>query len=86
MEWQPIETAPLNTYVDIWITGPDDLVDFYAPGAKKVPGKPMRHGRICDWKLLDDGKWRCRAGLGYPLSPDVTPTHWMPLPKPPKTT
>jgi hypothetical protein len=80
--WRPIETAPKGVYVDLWCIGPDSDVDFYCSNAKKVKGKPLRHGRATHYKLCDDGQWRNNHGFGYPLS--ITPTHWMPLPEPPK--
>ena len=90
MKWQPIEIAPTDgTPVDLWIVGPDDKVDFYASNAKKVPGKPLRYGRATNMRWMKKGPnspaWYPMGGLGYPMSPfDVTPTHWMPLPEPPK--
>jgi hypothetical protein len=88
--WQPIETAPKDgTLVDLWIEGNDSMVDFYSPDATKVRGKPLRHGRAtCFYwahKPHNEPKWYMKAGFGLPLSPEVTPTHWRPLPKPPAT-
>lgn len=87
--WQPIETAPKDgTLVDLWIVGGDNTVDFYAPDAKKIKGRPVRHGRVTAlmWmhKPPNQPNWYGSHGLGYPLSPDVTPTHWRPLPAPPE--
>lgn len=89
-KWQRIETAPKDgTVVDLWIVGSDDTVDFYAPTARKIPGRPLRHGRATNFLWMKKGinqpNWYPQGGLpGYPLSPDVTPTHWMPLPEPPE--
>ncbi len=82
-EWQPIESAPRDgSPVDLWIEGPDDTVDFYAPLAHKVKGKPLRHGRTTHWRWMQNAPnpaaWYPLGGLGYPLSPDVRATHWMP--------
>ena len=82
--WRDIATVPRLTYVDLWVVGSDDTVDFYCANASKVKGKPLRHGRTENWRLEGDGKWRSNHGLGYPLSPDVTPTHWMPRPPAPE--
>lgn len=89
--WQPIETAPKDgTPVDLWIVGPDDTVDFYTVLATKVRGRPLRHGRAClfVWhqKHGNPPNWYPLGGLtGFPLSPEVRPTHWQPLPDPPQS-
>ena len=88
--WQPIKTAPKDgTKIDLWIVGSCSMVDFYSPTATKMPGKPLRHGRACNFRWGQHGpnkpNWYPVGGLGYPLSFEVTPTHWMPLPAPPKT-
>lgn len=88
-EWQPIETAPKDgTAIDLWIVGADSTVDFYAVNATKVRAKPVRHGRAPDFRWAhkppNAPNWYPVGGLGYPLSPDVIPTHWMPHPAPPK--
>ena len=89
-EWQPIESAPKDgTIVDLWIVGQDDTVDFYAATAAKIKGKPLRHGRTTNFRWLhkppNEPAWYPHpCGLGmYPLAPEVTVTHWMPLPLPP---
>ena len=89
--WRKIAEDPPprdGTPVDLWIVGPDDMVDFYAPHARKVKGKPLRAGRAPDfvWRHKPPNRpaWYPAGGLGMPLSPDVTPTHWQPLPAPPE--
>lgn len=87
--WQPIETAPKDgTRLDLWIVGPDDTVDFYSPTARKMRGLPRRHGRapnfVWQHRLPNQPNWYPLGGLGYPLSPEVTPTHWMPAAGTPK--
>lgn len=88
--WQPIETAPKDgTAVDLWIVGDDDTVDFYSPGAKKIKGKPLRHGRATDfaWDHRPPNKpnWYQVGGLtGFPLSPEVRATHYLLPPPPPE--
>lgn len=89
MDWQPIETAPKDgRTIDLWIEGDDSMVDFYAPEAKKVRGRPLRVGRAPNMCWLEKPpnrpNWYAIGGLGYPLSPEVKATHWMPLPEPPK--
>lgn len=88
-EWLPIRTAPTDgTPVDLWIVGADDTVDFYAPNASKIKGRPLRHGRATDMRWEQRGpnraNWYPIAGLGMPLSPEVEATHWMPRPAAPK--
>jgi len=69
-EWQPIETAPKDgTQVDLWCCSGSDL----------------RYGeRYVDAEFLG-GKWKyysdCYEGW---VTISYTPTHWMPLPSPPK--
>ena len=82
-EWQPIETAPKD--------GTGVLVhNNYAPGL--ASGK----SESCDdintvvaawWANEDDkenGEWMCY--MDSPCEPECPfePTHWMPLPEPPK--
>lgn len=95
-EWQPIETAPTNVVVDLWIesSAPDtdhSMVKFYSPDARPIEkGNPMLHGRMTDAiqkiRLPNKPGWFPSAGLmpALPLSPDVKATHWMRRPAPPK--
>lgn len=84
--WQPIDTAPHDgTMVDLWITGSDNMVDFYSTTAKKIRGKPIRHGRapcfVWAHNPPNNPNWYPYGVTGsYPLSPDVTATHWMRIP------
>lgn len=80
--WQPIETAPKNTYVDLWVVGGGREVYFYCPDAAKVKGTPLCHGRATHYKWLDSDAppgWYSNHGLGGALV-CVEPTHWMPIP------
>jgi len=72
-EWQPIETAPKDgTYILI------------APG--------LWTGVTCGIGVYDLDRyakkprafWRRVEGHGRSQSREVPPTHWMPLPEPPK--
>lgn len=89
--WRDIASDPpmkVGTVADLWIEGADDTVDFYAPLAGKVKGKPLRAGRTTEWVWDQRGpnkpNWYALGGLSsMPISPDVTVTHWMPLPAPP---
>lgn len=74
MGWQPIETAPKDgTIFDVWLGDADasDL-DFYCDrGTRRSPS----------WQWWGD-KFRPAAGLK--LLTFVQPTHWIPLPDPPR--
>lgn len=72
MEWQPIETAPKDgLFLAMW--SEDEF--------------PIEDGD-------EDGAWRfayvlCENGIFYSTETHasfVSPTHWMPLPPPPKAT
>lgn len=65
--WQPIETAPIETVVLTLWDGID-----------RPSGKPSRYHEAA-WLDPEDGQWK---GEHYADIVD-TPTHWMPLPKPP---
>jgi hypothetical protein len=91
-EWQPIETAPKGEVVDLWIesAGPDadqSTVKFYCPNAMRIEGGLLA-GRVTDmWfghRPPNSPNWYPSGGLGFPLAPDVKPTHWMRRPAPPK--
>jgi hypothetical protein len=75
LTWQPIKTAPKDgSVIDVWLgEADDDEAAFYCtPGTR----------RSCGWLYRSE---RFRPAMGLPL-PVVTvrPTHWMPLPNPPK--
>lgn len=87
-EWRPIKTAPKNgTPVDLWIVGNPDSVDFLTTFSALTPDRKSRHGRICDYRWVNDD-WRIKAGL-MPLMGlrmhDCVATHWMPPPEPPSS-
>lgn len=70
-EWQPIETAPKDgTHIDLWADG-ERLADcFWAEGED--------YGH-------DDCHWRqCYAEASSSFQTAYDPSHWMPLPAPPK--
>ena len=64
MEWQPIETAPIDG-TEVLVFGP------------KQDGVYLAAYKYGDWCVA--GPWD--DGWTELLSP---PTHWMPLPEPPK--
>lgn len=68
MEWQPINSAPLETRVILWCED----------NRFRVNASPIVFGRVVD---LSGGE--CRA-YGDGMNGDWTFTHWMPLPSPPK--
>lgn len=71
MEWQPIETAPKD--------GIEILV--------YVPPSAYRNGyvRSVQWRERDIDYWHVEDNKNgpFPLRGGI-PTHWMPLPEPPK--
>jgi hypothetical protein len=82
MEWQPIETAPKDgTRVILWRgfisfgEWPEMIIAQWDDGAWRWPDpreNPSTHGEWADYDLMD----------GYEDAD--SPTHWMPLPDPPK--
>lgn len=81
MTWQTMESAPKDgSLVDLWIIGPDDTVDFYAPNARRAKNRISREGRTTDMQWLhkhtNTPNWYPAGGLGYPLAPEVTPIFW----------
>ena len=75
-DWQPIETAPKDQ--NILVFGePEDLI---------LNGDTLVHFRaplVCaaHWDDIDSSF--CLTGGSW-LGPFIEPTHWMPLPEPPK--
>jgi hypothetical protein len=68
MEWQPIETAPIKPFdKERWYVGGTRLLLWTGYGAC-----------IGDYSYTQTGKGRWRDHHST-----ITPTHWMPLPKPP---
>jgi len=84
--WNPIETVPRDgTFVDLWIVGQPDEVDFYAMLPTKMSKSRMHHGRACEYQWASkhghEPEWYGAGGLGHPML--LEPTHWMPLPSGP---
>lgn len=72
MEWQPIDTAPKDgTVVYVWLSV---KLNKYAAFDFNM--------KLAQW-LADAGEWRIE-GVGGNVP--QRPTHWMPLPSPPKGT
>lgn len=90
-EWQPIETAPRDGTLFLawgvayeWSEQIGAMIckwndEERGPGVSGYTQKPGWVG-CCGSKEIDDEGWD--TGNGYTL--EVRPTHWMPLPKPPK--
>lgn len=73
MEWQPIETAPKDGSVILTGSYLEEYSGEY---------EPIKTGRM-EWAqefARFDGGWRSTGWYSGLLSP----THWMPLPEPPK--
>jgi hypothetical protein len=77
MEWQPIETAPKDRTIIVF-GQPSDLI---LNGDKLVTFKKPMACSAC-WDDIDQAF--CVTGGSW-LGPFVMdPSHWMPLPEPPK--
>lgn len=74
-EWQPIATVPKDgTIVLVWLADADDEDrKFYCLGDSRISAG------WC-WR---EGKMRPATGLALPVV-TVRPSHWMPLPDPPR--
>ena len=69
-EWQPIETAPLNTPILVWLE---------SENIQKISQQIV----LLQHEHLGEKWWETTDRLDQ-LSLDLTPTHWMPLPPPPQ--
>lgn len=83
-EWQTIETAPKDgSIVDLWIRGSNpEIVKFYCPKIMAIDAG--FEGRSTNWAWMhknpNTANWYEPHGLGFPLSPDVSATHFMTYP------
>ena len=69
VEWQPIETAPKDRLIDIWIKNSDTQGVRWAG---------------CYYDQITD-QWRTAPGGHLMWVPAKAVTHWQPLPTPPAT-
>jgi hypothetical protein len=70
-QWRPIETAPENESILIYIPN----CEHYGEGVYRGMLANMGTGQ----------HWSANAvSMGRSLGPDTWPTHWMPLPEPPR--
>lgn len=72
MSWQPIETAQKDgSFVDLWAD-------------EDCPDSNYYQGRVADCTFnAARGRFESVSGWGQ-VFPVKNPTHWMPLPEPPK--
>jgi len=78
MEWQPIETAPKSGKLfDVWCVDPK----CSAIGVR-FTDVAMRGDQSGLGYLTNTGEWEYLEEDG--VYPPWQPTHWMPLPEPPK--
>jgi hypothetical protein len=86
--WQAIESAPKRHHdvIDLWCVGEHDDIAFYCANycatGRYINGYHEYQGRVPNvwWR---DGAWRPKSKLRLHAI-TVAPTHWMPLPEPPK--
>ena len=72
-QWKPIETAPKDgTPVDLW--GKNRL-SYDQHSSRRVN---VKFGPVLDWFGQERNDWQHGRGEDY------EPTHWMPIPVPPK--
>lgn len=69
-EWNPIETAPKDG-TEIWLFCPDDHPQQVQGYYSSEPEENIRY-------------WRPTEMLVSDVVGEIYPTHWMPLPEPPK--
>ena len=73
MEWQPIETAPIE---------PHEQATWFRDKSPRLllcgGGRPWVYIGSFSYTERGKGRWKCEA-----LDRNVNPTHWMPLPAPP---
>lgn len=87
-EWQPIETAPKGR--KLLIGYPNQLRKWRTVTAKYYPPQTLRlHDDHDDWDTEGDGYapegWYEETETHEVILPlECEPTHWMPLPAPPK--
>lgn len=84
-QWRPIETAPKDgTHIDLWVSGefPGRYPDAYFG---MPPHECGEYGPYCDsdWHSAKPG-WVCGT-FGEFICTMESPTHWRPLPTPPKS-
>ena len=71
-DWQPIETAPENQSVLVWVP----QFEHYGKGVLRAILVNMGTGR----------RWTSTAWhVGRDIPHDDYPTHWMPIPSPPES-
>ncbi len=89
LTWKAIETAPKDQPILMWLAGPGSRhypVENVFPDLDRIAIGFWVHGHWCSVELEDCG------GMGGEMTGwmaewqqiRVNPTHWMPLPEPPK--
>ena len=81
MSWQPIESAPKDGTAVVLYTPPGEYTVNFRTKEKKLSEPKVGEGLMLsdEWHWANDS-CSCCYGPIYP----VQPTHWMPLPEPPK--
>lgn len=84
MDWQPIETAPRDgTKILIWDAGENGFGQVVARYETRDGWAPI--GSTTDLQWIGRIRWHVAAQMYLGAHQLIkTPTHWMPLPAPPK--
>lgn len=85
-EWMPIETAPKDgTEILIWREDCGVLMGRYCSANDLRSMSDKERDELNEESLFQEDWWGGDAdGGGYRLEGAEVPTHWMPLPQPPK--
>ena len=84
--WQPISTAPKNgTIIDVYL-GNSEFPERRTDVSFRYPKEEDFALNSEMWEYVDEPKkcWIHEDGLSGRLIGDDEPTHWQPLPEPPK--
>lgn len=77
--WRPIDTAPRDALIDVWLEGDRADIEFYCAKAMRLSGD-VWGGRSPNWRWEGD---RFRPATGLHVTTFIQPTRWMPIPPPP---
>jgi hypothetical protein len=86
MKWEPIETAPKDgSEILVWRKDCGILLARWAAASDFMTTAEMEREATGDDEWMDEPDWFCADFIsGCRLDGSEAPTHWMPLPEPPK--